>query len=173
MSGTGSGAGDFKITFDFDRGVPGKGGHSDRGARVPSPVAKNLDHKIGSAVHYFGAVNETCGRIDEPAQTHDPGDLVEIAQSCLQMCQQVDRTGTGRLLSVLNWNSAAELALGHEFAITAKADLAGYHKHVAAAHEWHVVGNGTRGSRQRNADTRQFLFNRSGHSEPPPHLSWV
>src|SRR5215475_12648450 len=102
MSATGSGAGDFKNTFTFDCGVPGQGGHSDCGAGVPSLVTKNLDHKIGGAVHYFGAVNETCRRIDESAQTHDPRDLVEVAQSCLQMCQQVDRTGTCRLLSILN-----------------------------------------------------------------------
>src|SRR5262249_60565226 len=78
MSGTGSGAGDFKNTFDFDGGVPGKGGHSDRGARVPSPVAKNLDHKIRGAVHYFGAVNETCVRSDEHNTKREPRDLVEI-----------------------------------------------------------------------------------------------
>src|SRR5215475_12254402 len=83
------------------------------------------------------------------------------------MRQKVDRAGARRLLSILDGNAAAKLALGHKLAVPAEADLAGYDEHVSTAYEWHVVGNGTRGSREGYTDARELLFNRSGHSEPP------
>ena len=67
--------------------------------------------------------------------------LSRSPSAALSLGQQIDRAGARRLLSVLDRDAAAELALGDQLAVGAEAKLAGDHQQIAGAHERHIVGD--------------------------------
>src|SRR3990167_2964279 len=126
-------------------------------------VAEHVDHQIGGAVHHLRSVGKAGRRIDEAAQPHDPGHLVELAEHRLDLRQQIDGAGARRLLAVLDRNAAAELTFGDQFALRAETQLTGHHQQVAAAHAGHIIGDRAGRARQRDAESRERFFSHSGH----------
>src|SRR6476619_2911303 len=71
-------SGHFERGLDLDRGIEWQGCDADGGAGVTALIAESCDHQVGGAVHHLGAVGEADSRIDEAAEPHHAGDLVEI-----------------------------------------------------------------------------------------------
>src|SRR5471030_1173416 len=66
--------------LDLDRGVERQHRDTDGGTRVPPLVAEQRDHQVGGAVHDFWPIEEGGIGIDEAAEAHHAGDLLEIAE---------------------------------------------------------------------------------------------
>src|SRR5262245_59520346 len=145
-------ASDFKHAFYFDSSVCRQSGHADRTARMPALVTKNLHHEVGGAIHDLGTVGEAGCRVNEAAKPDNAFDFVEVAERRLELCQQVDGAGAGRLLPTFDRDAAAQLTCGDELSIGAKADLPRYDKHVPATDERHVVGNRACGGWQSDTE---------------------
>src|SRR5262249_27869049 len=96
-------------------------------------------------------------------EPHHAVDLVEVAERRLGLGEQVHGAGARRLLSVVDRHAATELALGHELAVVAEAELTGEYEQPAATHESDVIGDGRRRRRQRDAELRKLALDCSGH----------
>src|SRR5258708_7253870 len=156
-------SGHFERGLDLDRGIERQGCDADGGAGMTALVAEGCDHQVGGAVHHLGAVGEAYHRIDEAAESHHAGDLVEIAESGLELRQDVDRAGARRLLAVFDGHRAPKLALGYKLALGVEAELARNHHEIAGANERHVIGDWRSRLRQFDAQVRKLLFDGSGH----------
>ena len=72
-----------------------------------------------------------------------------------------------RLLSVLDRDAAAELALGDELAVAVEAELAGDRQQIAGTDEGDVVGDRAGRLGSVMPSSCKFLFHSSGHCIPP------
>ena len=111
----------------------------------------------------FGTSMKSRRGIDEAAEPDHAGDLVEIAERRLELCQQIDRAGARGGLAVLDRHVVAELAGGDQLAFVVEAELARDHQEIAGAHERHVIGDRRGRRRQCDAEIGEFLFNGSRH----------
>src|SRR5437879_3218978 len=107
-------SGNFEDGLDLDRGIRRQRGDADRGAGVAALVAEGCDHQVGGAVQHFRPVEEIGRGIDKAAKPDHAGDLVEIAECGLHLCQQIHSATLCRRIALLDGHAGAELALGDQ-----------------------------------------------------------
>src|SRR3954454_3460215 len=88
-------SGDLEHAFDLDRRIRRQGGDADGGAGMAALVTEGGDHQVGGTVEHLRPVQKVRRRVDEAAEAHHPHDLVELAESRLDLGEQVDRAATG------------------------------------------------------------------------------
>ena len=80
-----------------------QGSDADGGAGMAALVAEGRDHQVRRAIEHLGSVEEVRRRIDETAEPHHAHHLVEIAERCLDLRQQIDRAALRRGRSPVRW----------------------------------------------------------------------
>ena len=68
-------------------------------ARVSPPIAENLHHQVGGAVHRLRQCVETRMDVEEAAEPHDLRHTVEIADRRLRLRDEVERAEPRRLVA--------------------------------------------------------------------------
>src|SRR5207248_6301578 len=104
-------------------------------------VAESSNHQVRGAVHDLRPVREAGCRIDEAAEPHHADYLVEVAEPCLDLGEEIDRAGASRELSAFDGHFAAKPALADQFSLRVEADLAGNDHEISGAYERNVVGD--------------------------------
>jgi len=83
------------------------------------------------AEKHLGSVEEIRRGIDEAAEPDHADHLVEIAERCLDLGQQVDATTLCRGVALFDGDASAQLALGDQLALRVGANLAGDEQQIA------------------------------------------
>src|SRR5215813_13785321 len=78
-------SGDLEDGLDLDRRIRRQRGDADSGAGMAALVAEGRHHQVGGAIQHLRAVEEVRRGIDETAEPHHAGDLVEIAERGLHL----------------------------------------------------------------------------------------
>src|SRR5882757_5714086 len=162
---------DLEYSFDLDRRIGGKRGDADGGAGMAALVAERRDHQVGSAVEHFRPVEKVRRRIDEAAEPDHADHLVEVAEGCLDLSQQVDRAAARGDVALLDGNAGAKLALGDQLAFRVDANLAGHEQQITGAHKSDVVRHRACRLMQDHALCRKLLLNRTRHVSSPFDLT--
>jgi hypothetical protein len=151
---------DLEEGFDLDRAVERQFGDADGRARMPSPLAENLDHQVGSAVHGRGDLRKTRGDIDEAAKPQATADAIQIAERRLGLREDVDGAAPCRGAPGLDRQAAADLAdmTVIELAIIAERELAGDDEPRPGDHKGHIVCDRRRGDRQNDPEGLEAIF---------------
>ena len=135
-------SGTSTIAVDFDSNTGRQRSHANREAGMRANLAaEHFDHQVGSAVNAFRSIIEFRGAVDETAQFHDAGDLVQVsAARFAKLRKNIQGACPARLITVFNGKILAHFAHMPNLAVPGR-NLTRYVHRAAAEHEGNIVAD--------------------------------
>lgn len=146
---------DLDDHLDLDHRAQGQRRHAKGGAGVASPISEYSDEQVGASIDHLGLRFEIIRAVDEATDAHDAFHFGEVADLEFEGGEESEGGLARGFIGVLFREVATHFA-GDDFSVGAAWNLAGQKHEFAGGDRRHVVGHGSTGFRQREAECFQL-----------------